>query len=40
MLSVRTTGIADLLEAAGIRGGLGLIVAIMHELSLGARSPW
>ena len=40
MLSVRTTGAADLLEENGIRGGLGLIIAILHELSLGARSPW
>lgn len=40
VLSVRTTGIADLLELHGIRGGLGLIIAIMHELSIGGRSPW
>jgi hypothetical protein len=40
VLSVRTCGIADLLEAAGIREGLGLNLAIMHELSLGAASPW
>ena len=40
VLSVRTTGIADLLELHGIREGLGLNIAIMYELSIGARSPW
>ena len=40
VLSVRTSGAADLLEAHGIREGLGLAIAIMYELSLGARSPW
>ena len=40
VLSVRTTGIADLLELHGIREGLGLNIAIMYELSIGAISPW
>ncbi len=40
VLSVKTSGIADLLEENKIRGGLGLIIAILYELSLHGASPW
>ena len=40
VLSVAPRGIADLLALHGIREGLGLNIAVMHELSLGAASPW
>ena len=40
ILSVRNASIAEILEENCIGGGLGLIVAILHELSLGSRSKW
>jgi hypothetical protein len=40
VLSVKNTGIADILEEHRIRGGLGLIIAIMYELGLGKASFW
>ena len=40
VLSVKTSGIAGVLEENKIRGGLGLIIAILYELSLHATSPW
>lgn len=40
ILSVRTTSGADIIEAEELGGGLGLIFAIMYELSLGSKSPW
>ena len=40
VLSIRTTGIADLLEEAQILGGLGLTLAVMYERALGEASPW
>ena len=40
VLSVKTSGIAHLLEENRIRGGLGLIIAILYEMSLHAASPW
>ena len=40
-LSVRTTSIAGLMEAQDeLAGGLALILAVMHERSLRARSRW
>lgn len=40
VLSVRNTKMADILEQHLIRGGLGLIIAIMYELSIGKNSFW
>lgn len=40
VLSIRTTSIADLIQQERIGGGLGLILAIMHEASLGDSSFW
>ena len=40
VLSVQNTGIAELLEEHKIGGGLGLIIAIMYELSIGKKSFW
>ena len=40
VLSVKTSGVASLLEENKIRGGLGLIIAILYEMSLHAASPW
>lgn len=39
-ISVRTTELADVIEAAGLGGGLGLVLAVLHEMSLGQRSKW
>lgn len=39
-LSVRTTCIAELLETLELGGGLALILAVMHERSLGTKSKW
>lgn len=40
VLSIRTTSIADLIQQERLGGGLGLILAIMHEASLGETSFW
>ena len=40
VLSVRNTAAAEIIEAEQLGGGLGLILAIMYELSLGAASKW
>lgn len=40
VLSVRNTNMSDILEQHLIRGGLGLIIAIMYELSIGRHSFW
>eukprot|EP00803_Ostreobium_quekettii_P011645 evm.model.scf_1036.4 EVM.evm.TU.scf_1036.4 scf_1036:33587-35801(+) len=40
VLSIKTTGIADLIEQSDIRGGLALTVAVMYEIALGRESPW
>ena len=44
ILSKRTTGVAELLESGdeGLRidGGLALLAGVLHELSLGSKSPW
>ena len=44
VLSKRTTGIADLFdggdETLRIDGGLALLAAVLHELSLSTKSPW
>lgn len=40
VLSVKTSGVAGLLEENKIRGGLGLIIAVLYEMSLHAASPW
>lgn len=39
-ISIRTSGIADVLEQESLGGGLGLIVAVLYEMSLGKASPW
>ena len=39
-LSVRTASCADTLEQEQLGGGLALILAVMHEVSLGAASKW
>ena len=39
-LSIRTTSAADIIENERLRGGLGLIFAVMHEHSLGESSFW
>lgn len=40
VLSVQNTGIAALLDQHMIRGGLGLVIAIMYEMSIGKKSYW
>ncbi len=40
VLSVRNSAIADLIEEEQLGGGLGLILSIMYEVSIGARSKW
>lgn len=39
-ISVRTTELADVIEAEELGGGLGLVLAVLHEMSLGQRSKW
>lgn len=39
-LSIRTTSISDLIQRERLGGGLGLILAVMHERSRGAMSKW
>lgn len=39
-LSTRTSPIADILEREGLGGGLGLTLAVLHEMSLGPESEW
>jgi SET domain-containing protein 6 len=39
-LSTRTSSMADLIDAERLGGGLGLVVAVMHEMSLGEESKW
>ncbi|KAF9988005.1 hypothetical protein BGZ65_000434 [Modicella reniformis] len=40
VLSVETTGIANLLEDDEIEGYVGLILGCMYEMSRGSESPW
>ena len=40
VLSVKTSGARDVLREARLGGGLGLVVAVMYERAMGARSPW
>lgn len=40
VLSIRNSAIADLIEEEQLGGGLGLILAIMHEVSIGQESKW
>eukprot|EP00466_Bigelowiella_natans_P018978 jgi/Bigna1/79704/fgenesh1_pg.64_\ len=39
-LSVNTTSVSHILEAEGLRGQLGLIIAVLHEWTLEANSTW
>lgn len=39
-LSIRTTQLADVIEAEELGGGLGLVLAVLHEMSLGPDSKW
>lgn len=39
-LSIRTTQLADVIEAEELGGGLGLVLAVLHEMSLGEESNW
>ena len=39
-LSVRTSTAAAVIEEERLGGGLGLVVAVMHELALGSKSHW
>jgi SET domain-containing protein 6 len=40
VLSVRNTTLADVLALEGIRGGLGLTIAVLHEYTMGEKSRW
>ena len=39
-ISIRTSSIADILEAENLGGGLGLTLALLHEMSLKEKSKW
>ena len=39
-LSCRTTELSDVIEAEELGGGLGLVLAVLHEMSLGEESKW
>ncbi|KAJ1554935.1 hypothetical protein HK405_003682 [Cladochytrium tenue] len=40
VLSIKNTGIANLIEEAGLGGSLGLALAVMYEIENGVASPW
>lgn len=40
VLSIQNSAIADLIQKERLGGGLGLILAIMHEVSIGKESKW
>lgn len=40
ILSIKTTGVANVLDDESIEGGCSLALAIMYELSQGKESPW
>jgi len=40
VLSVETTGIANLLQDEEIEGYIGLTIGCMYELARGSQSPW
>jgi len=40
VLSCKNTSLAPFLEEHRIGGGLGLVLACMHEVALGPQSPW
>jgi SET domain-containing protein 6 len=40
VLSVSNTSLADVLAKEGIRGGLGLTIAVLHEYTMGEKSRW
>ena len=40
VLSMRNSAIADLIEQEQLGGGLGLILAVMYEASIGHKSKW
>lgn len=40
VLSIRTTALADVLAAEKLRGGLGLLVAVLYEAGIGEASNW
>lgn len=40
VLSIRNTSLRDFLEEHRVGGGLGLVLAVMHEAALGPKSPW
>ena len=39
-ISLLTTSLADIIKENELGGGLGLVIAVLHEASLGAESPW
>jgi hypothetical protein len=40
VISIKSTGIADVLRKEGIKGGLGLTIAILYEWAIGEKSKW
>lgn len=39
-ISIRNTPINDLIEEEELGGGLGLVLAVLHEMSLNQSSKW
>ncbi len=39
-ISIRNTAISDVIEQENLGGGLGLVLAVLHEMSLGGQSDW
>ncbi|KAI8982990.1 hypothetical protein BDB01DRAFT_137258 [Pilobolus umbonatus] len=40
ILSIKTTGIANILEEANLEGGCALALAVLYEIAQGEQSPW
>ncbi|KAL0141707.1 hypothetical protein V8B55DRAFT_1446075 [Mucor lusitanicus] len=40
ILSIKTTGIANLLDEANLEGGCPLALAVLYEIAQGEQSPW
>ena len=40
ILSTRNTSLSELLQKHRLGGGLGLVLAVVHELGLRDKSPW
>ena len=40
LLSIRNTEVSDIIEEENLGGGLGLVFAVLYEMSIGEKSKW